>query len=75
MLNGNQGTGAVHLLLAPGIDTDRPLAPTATDLEEPETMRLSKRQLLAAGRNGEFKISSYALALGFAVNRQLWPFG
>lgn len=75
VLNGNQGAGAAHLLLVEGIDADHPLTSTAADLEEQEIMWLSERELLEAARHGEFKIASHALALGFAVNPQLWPIG
>lgn len=75
VLNGSQGSGAVHLLFADGADGDRCLSPTVADLEEQEMMWLSERDLLTAAKNGEFKIASHALAVSIAINPTLWPVG
>lgn len=74
VLNGNQGSGAVHVLLAEGIENAGPtLLPANPDLEEQEVLWLMEAELVEAAKGGQFKISSHALALAFAVNPRLWP--
>lgn len=74
VLNGNQGAGAAHLLLAEGIeDAGRTLSAADPDLEEQELLWLTEAELVEAAKGGQFKISSHALALAFAVNPRLWP--
>lgn len=74
VLNGNQGAGAVHLFFADTSATaHHSLAPGRTDLEEQEFLWFSEHELLKAGRCGQFKIASHALALAFALDQRLWP--
>ncbi len=74
VLNGNQGAGAVHLFLAEGIeDAGRTSSATDADLEEQELLWLTEAELVEAAKDGQFRISSHALALALALNPRLWP--
>jgi ADP-ribose pyrophosphatase len=73
VVNGNQSSGAAHLLLAERIqDIGQPLN-AAADLEQQDILWLSENELVAASKSGHFKVFSHAIALGFALNPKLWP--
>lgn len=64
----NRGVALGHLYLARG--ARRVAAPTQDDLEEQELLTLSRAELEAALERGEFKVLSWAAAVGLALRRQ-----
>ena len=66
-VDGNRGAGTAHLFLAQG--AHKVTAPDADDLEEQELLLLSRADVEAALRAGEFKVLPWASALALALLR------
>jgi len=66
-VDANRGAGTGHLFLARGAYRVR--EPHADDLEEQELLQLSRTQVEAALRDGEFKVLAWAANIALAL---LW---
>lgn len=64
-VDANRGAGMGHLYLARG--AYRLSEPYADDLEEQELLRLSRAEVEAALRNGEFKVLAWAANIALAL--------
>ena len=67
VVDGNRGCGTGHLYLAR--DAHRVGEPDADDLEEQELLMLSRAEVDAALRAGEFKVLSWAAVVALALVR------
>ncbi|MEN8173789.1 MAG: NUDIX hydrolase, partial [Chloroflexota bacterium] len=66
MAAANRGMATRHIFLAR--DAQKVTEPDSDDLEEQELLFLSRSELESALENGEFKILSWAAAIGLALN-------
>lgn len=64
-VDGNRGAGTAHLFLARG--ARRVAAPDADDLEEQQLLLLSRAEVEAALRAGEFKLLAWATVMALAL--------
>lgn len=66
VLDPNRGVGTMHLFLALGA---KPVAqPDSDDLEDQELLLLSRGEIEAALRAGEFKVMAWAAVVAMALN-------
>ncbi len=65
VVDGNRGAGTAHLFLARGAEWRQPI--DADDLEEQELLLLTRTEMGAALRRGEFKVLPWATAVALAL--------
>lgn len=66
VLDPNRGVATMHLFLALGA---KPVAqPDSDDLEDQELLLLSRGEIEAALRTGEFKVVAWAAVVAMALN-------
>lgn len=66
-VDANRGAGRAHFYLATG--ARRVADPIVDDLEEQELCHLTRREIEAALRGGEFKVLPWAAAVALAITR------
>jgi ADP-ribose pyrophosphatase len=66
-VDGNRGAGTAYLFLARGATWRQPI--DADDLEEQQMVKLSRSEMSAALRRGEFKVLPWATAVALALAR------